>query len=113
MAHAAQHSEGGPTTIFGNPFSTEQHGRSGSVRMYQLWLEWKLPKDALPDWAIQMLHTKQHMVLGALPTLRGKNLACWCPLPEPGEADMCHAAVLMEFVKETSTVRPKGRHGRR
>lgn len=28
--------------------------------------------------------------------LRGKNLACWCPLPEPGEPDCCHAAVLIE-----------------
>jgi hypothetical protein len=24
------------TTIFGNPFPVERHGRSGSVRMYQL-----------------------------------------------------------------------------
>jgi len=28
--------------------------------------------------------------------LRGKNLACWCPLPEPGQPDHCHAAVLLE-----------------
>lgn len=28
--------------------------------------------------------------------LRGHNLACWCPLPEPGQPDHCHAAVLME-----------------
>ena len=27
--------------------------------------------------------------------LRGKNLACWCPLPEPGQPDICHAAVLL------------------
>ena len=26
----------GMTTIFGNPFPVERHGRSGSVRMYQL-----------------------------------------------------------------------------
>jgi hypothetical protein len=29
--------------------------------------------------------------------LRGKNLACWCPLPKPGEPDHCHAAVLLEL----------------
>jgi hypothetical protein len=28
--------------------------------------------------------------------LRGHNLACWCPLPEPGQPDHCHAAVLLE-----------------
>ncbi|MDE2096895.1 MAG: DUF4326 domain-containing protein [Patescibacteria group bacterium] len=27
--------------------------------------------------------------------LRGKNLACWCPLDEP-----CHADVLLKFVNE-------------
>jgi hypothetical protein len=29
--------------------------------------------------------------------LGGKNLACWCPLPKPGEPDICHAAVLLEI----------------
>lgn len=32
-----------------------------------------------------------------LSLLRGKNLACWCPLPKPGEPDICHAAVLLEI----------------
>lgn len=31
-------------------------------------------------------------VLDALPELRGKNLACWCPLDKP-----CHADVLLEL----------------
>jgi hypothetical protein len=31
------------------------------------------------------------------PMLRGKNLACWCGLPKPGEPDICHAAVLLEI----------------
>lgn len=30
--------------------------------------------------------------------LRGKNLACWCPLPKDGEPDLCHAAVLLEYL---------------
>lgn len=29
--------------------------------------------------------------------LRGHDLACWCPLPEPGKPDHCHAAVLLEL----------------
>jgi hypothetical protein len=32
--------------------------------------------------------------------LRGKNLACWCPLPKPGEPDHCHAAVLLRIANE-------------
>lgn len=29
--------------------------------------------------------------------LAGRDLACWCPLPEPGKPDICHAAVLLEI----------------
>lgn len=29
--------------------------------------------------------------------LRGKNLGCWCPEPAPGEADQCHASVILEI----------------
>jgi len=46
-----------------------------------------------------MLMIKRSLVLEALPNLRGKSLACWCPLPALGEADICHAAVLLELVR--------------
>lgn len=29
--------------------------------------------------------------------LGGRDLACWCPLPAPGEPDHCHAAVLLSL----------------
>lgn len=29
--------------------------------------------------------------------LAGRDLACWCPLPEPGQPDICHAALLLEI----------------
>ncbi|WP_433259280.1 DUF4326 domain-containing protein (plasmid) [Streptosporangium sp. CA-135522] len=29
--------------------------------------------------------------------LAGKDLACWCPLPEPGEIDWCHARIVLEI----------------
>jgi hypothetical protein len=29
--------------------------------------------------------------------LASKDLACWCPLPEPGETDWCHARILLEI----------------
>lgn len=29
--------------------------------------------------------------------LAGRDLMCWCPLPEPGQPDHCHAAVLIEL----------------
>ena len=35
--------------------------------------------------------------LSRIKGLRGKNLACLCHLPVPGELDICHAAVLLEI----------------
>lgn len=32
--------------------------------------------------------------------LAGRDLACWCPLPEPGETDFCHAAVLLGIANQ-------------
>jgi hypothetical protein len=34
-----------------------------------------------------------------LPSLRGKNLACWCPLDQP-----CHADVLLELANAPALV---------
>lgn len=36
----------------------------------------------------------------------GKGLACWCPLPEPGEIDWCHARVLLEIANGDDDARP-------
>lgn len=36
--------------------------------------------------------------------LAGKDLACWCPLPAPGEPDNCHAAVLIAFANQEGQV---------
>jgi hypothetical protein len=43
------------------------------------------------------LEARRAEVISALASLRGKNLACWCPLPEPGKCDICHAALLLEL----------------
>jgi hypothetical protein len=32
--------------------------------------------------------------------LRGKDLACWCPLPAEGQPDRCHAAELLRIANE-------------
>lgn len=34
-------------------------------------------------------------ILDGLPDLRGRDLACTCPLPEAGQPDICHGAVLL------------------
>ncbi len=44
--------------------------------------------------------------LAKIPSLRGKNLACWCPLPtRPYEPDECHAAVLLEIANASPAIK--------
>jgi hypothetical protein len=38
------------------------------------------------------------MLADARRLLAGRDLACWCPLPELGQPDVCHAAVLLDLV---------------
>ena len=45
------------------------------------------------------------LVEAAQTELRGKNLACWCPLDDPYE-DSCHAAVLLQIAN--APLAPKG-----
>jgi len=35
------------------------------------------------------------LISKAQQNLAGRDLACWCSLPAPGEPDLCHAAVLL------------------
>ena len=37
--------------------------------------------------------------------LAGRDLACWCPLPEPGRPDWCHAAVLLDVANNKESDR--------
>jgi hypothetical protein len=89
------------SAIFGNPFSLEQYGPEQAVALHRLWIEGCLADDDIrpgyPTWAARFLIERRQKVLEALPKLRGKNLACWCALPLPGERDCCHAAVLLEI----------------
>lgn len=39
----------------------------------------------------------------SLDELAGYDLACWCPLPEPGEPDICHAAILLDLANGGTT----------
>lgn len=41
------------------------------------------------------LNKARAIVLAMLPSLRGKNLGCWCHEPEPGQPDRCHAYTLL------------------
>ena len=58
--------------------------RESIVDAYRRWLLGHMGDDFLQE---------RQVVMASLPELRGRDLACWCPLDEP-----CHADVLLEIV---------------
>ena len=85
------------TTRFGNPFSIEGYGRERAVALHRAWITGEVGNPPIPNKLLRDLEARRTEVVSGLPSLRGKNLACWCPLPEPGEPDICHAALLLEL----------------
>lgn len=75
----------GRPSKFGNMFKIEKGGDSPAqaVEKYKQFTE------RLSDSAIRHIITK----------LKGKNLACWCPLDNP-----CHADILLELANEESNL---------
>lgn len=82
--------------FWGNPFSVTQKMRPGA-RCGPLYIAVPTAEDAVECFR-EMLRADgetAEAMRAALPELRGKNLACWCPLDEP-----CHADVLLELANE-------------
>ncbi|WP_307138316.1 DUF4326 domain-containing protein [Pseudoroseomonas cervicalis] len=79
--------------IFGNPW--RHTDAAVAVRMYRVWLTGGMRSLDMFDCTRAVsgnLSDARRNVLAGLPTLRGKNLACWC---RPGTP--CHADVLLEM----------------
>ena len=85
------------TTRFGNPFAIERYGREKAVALHRAWITGELGNPPMARKLLRDLEARRAEVISALASLRGKNLACWCPLPEPGKRDICHAALLLEL----------------
>jgi Domain of unknown function (DUF4326) len=83
------------STLFGNPFLAIEHGHERAVALYRAWIAGRRFNARLAADTKKSLARRRQQVLRALPSLRGKNLACWCPLPRDGEPDKCHGAVLL------------------
>ena len=76
-------------TKWGNPFRTSEHGTAARcVEMYSAMLAGYLCVTSGPGAAEQEMCRR--WVLEHVAELRGKDLACWCPLDQP-----CHADVLL------------------
>jgi hypothetical protein len=75
-------------TPFGNPHilfegRPRAEAQAFAVEAFRRWLA-----DPHPDYE----RTRRFVLIGKMAELRGRNLACWCPLDQP-----CHADVLLEL----------------
>lgn len=77
------------TTKWGNPFMVGKPGGQYAANVMNRRHAWQLYRSIALD--------NDKLRAEAQAELRGKNLACWCPLPEAYNHDECHAAVLLEL----------------
>jgi hypothetical protein len=84
------------TSKFGNPFTVDRYGREKAVALHRAWITGEMTDDHLlksyPAVIGKHLVSRRKGALSLLPTLVGKDLACWCSLEGP-----CHADTLLEL----------------
>ena len=74
----------GRPSKWGNPYKINQFGLEECLRLYELYLRYMLSQ--YPDF---------------LDELKGKDLACWCPLTDKnGNPILCHADIIIKIMKE-------------
>lgn len=85
----------GRPTKWGNPFViSEERDARDAVLAFHSWLTVDGVTAGIPD--------EKKKILESLEELRGKDLACWCPIGQP-----CHADVLLKLANfEKSTHAP-------
>jgi len=97
----------GRPTRFGNPFRVAYNPNTKgwhvtatngfSVGTFPTDLEARrYATDAFRVWITQPEQAETLRLFRAL--LNGRDLTCWCPLPEVGQPDHCHAAELIRLV---------------
>jgi hypothetical protein len=105
------------TSLFGNPFrivndviveapdgyvwscGTPAHARFIASAQYDAWLD-----GAGPDtYEVGGRAYDRRRILRDLPQLCGRDLACPCSLPDPGQSDHCHAAGLIVRANTTTS----------
>ena len=108
---------------WGNPYNVDKLRRglvgsldwsgNSSLDLYQVWLDSEPPfietKDLAAELAVELFRRLCARFAEADPggyrawlaPLRGKNLACYCPLAHPdGRRRPCHADVLLELAND-------------
>lgn len=88
---------------FGNPFTVTAALDSGlaagtidaRIFVVQAFSDW-LRRGEYSDWYSTSNRDQLRWIVEHLHELTGRDLACFCPPPEPGEIDWCHAQILIE-----------------
>lgn len=80
----------GRPTIWGNPFSSDFAG----LRRHEQGKVRGALAERYRNYLPGLLKAQPYI---SLEQLRGKDLACWCPLDQP-----CHADVLLEIANEVA-----------
>ncbi|MFJ1650063.1 DUF4326 domain-containing protein [Streptomyces sp. NPDC088337] len=95
----------GRGTRWGNPYKVVQRNRCYAVLtddggvIYAHRDETEVRRVAT-DWYRAWFSGQPDLAAAARRQLAGRPLMCWCPLPEPGDRDHCHAAVLLAIANE-------------
>ena len=85
---------------WGSPFviGADADDHAHATALYREWLEHNSydvhAPNSSPEHRQEMDARRDWIILHAA-DLAGLPLMCWCPLPEPGETDHCHAVVLL------------------
>jgi hypothetical protein len=94
---------------WGNPYDVRVFGRELSMKLFRNTIHgvWSPdPVKHVSDELCDLAYAAHHRFLkrlGGHPLeiiegeLGGRNLACYCQLPTPGEPDLCHADILLEY----------------
>ncbi len=79
-------------TKWGNPWLVENFGAHKAVAVFSTWLNNHTVNDFYGPERAVALKARRDRILTNLPSMRGKNLACWCKQSQP-----CHADVLLKL----------------
>lgn len=85
----------GRPTKWGNPYKITRMGEHFKVTRGAVPTYWDNYDEALSNSVARFREYMQSLVkenIAKINELRGKDLACWCPLDQP-----CHADVLLEL----------------
>ena len=80
----------------GNPFTVDAHEVEKSLKLHRAWLAGELSDADLmarfPELIAKHRIQRREGVLYRIPSLKGKNLGCWCAEGKP-----CHGDLLLRL----------------